>query len=155
MVTVDHKDFDVAQEYQQLRDAAGDAGAVVIFTGLVRELYQAELSGETTQSLFLEHYPGMTEKSLELILARANARWDVLEARIIHRIGTLLPGDQIVFVGVASAHRQDAFNASQYIMDFLKSEAPFWKKQSTENNSDWIESKKSDYEALKTWDNES
>ena len=94
----------------------------------------------------------MTEKSLELILARANARWDVLEARIIHRIGTLLPGDQIVFVGVASAHRQDAFNASQYIMDFLKSEAPFWKKQSTENSSDWLESRKSDFEALKTWE---
>ena len=152
MVTVDHKDFDVAQEYQQLREAAGDAGAVVIFTGLVRELYQAGLSDEATQSLYLEHYPGMTEKSLELILARANARWDILESRIIHRIGTLLPGDQIVFVGVASAHRQDAFNASQYIMDFLKSEAPFWKKQSTENSSDWIESRKSDFEALKTWE---
>ena len=152
MVTVDHKDFDVAQEYQRLREAAGDAGAVVIFTGLVRELYQAGLSDEATQSLHLEHYPGMTEKSLELILARANARWDVLESRIIHRIGTLLPGDQIVFVGVASAHRQDAFNASQYIMDFLKSEAPFWKKQSTENSSDWIESRESDFEALKTWE---
>ena len=152
MVTVDHEDFDVAQEYQRLREAAGDAGAVVIFTGLVRELYQAGLSDEATKSLYLEHYPGMTEKSLELILARANARWDVLEARIIHRIGTLLPGDQIVFVGVASVHRQDAFHASQYIMDFLKSEAPFWKKQSTENSSDWIESRNSDFEALKTWE---
>ncbi|MDG2140493.1 MAG: molybdopterin synthase catalytic subunit MoaE [Gammaproteobacteria bacterium] len=151
MITVDHKDFDIAQEYKQLRHAAGDAGAVVTFTGLVRELYQAELGGEATQSLYLEHYPGMTEKSLELILGRAKARWDVLDARIIHRIGTLLPGDQIVFVGVASAHRQDAFNASQYIMDFLKSEAPFWKKQTSDNGSDWIESRKSDFEALKTW----
>ena len=151
MITVDHKDFDIAQEYKQLRHTAGDAGAVVIFTGLVRELYQAGLGGETTQSLELEHYPGMTEKSLELIVSRAKARWNVLEARIIHRIGTLLPGDQIVLVGVASAHRHDAFNASQYIMDFLKSEAPFWKKQTTDSGSDWIESKKSDFDALKTW----
>ena len=95
---------------------------------------------------------GMTEKSLTSILDRAKTKWEILDARIIHRIGVLKPTDQIVLVGIASRHRQDAFNAARYIMDFLKSEAPFWKKQGLKSSSNWVESRESDIEALKSWE---
>lgn len=148
MISIQAEDFDLGHEYEALRDIAGDAGAIVTFSGLVREMYRA---GEGVSSLTLEHYPGMTEKRLAEIAAEANARWQLLATRIIHRVGQLQPQEQIVFVGAASAHRQDAFAACEFIMDFLKSEAPFWKKQETEAGSHWVESRDTDAEALVRW----
>jgi len=152
MISVQHDDFDLTSVYEQLRTNSGDAGAIVLFSGLVREIYTVDSEEQSIQSLYLEHYPGMTEKSLTSILDRANTKWEILDARIIHRIGVLKPADQIVLVGIASRHRQDAFNAARYIMDFLKSEAPFWKKQSLKNSSNWVESRDSDIDALKSWE---
>lgn len=152
MITIQTEDFDVGDVYQSLREAAGDAGAIITFTGLVRELYAGKENGsEKIATLYLEHYPGMTEKSLQAIEEDANAKWQLLATRIIHRVGELKPQDQIVFVGAASAHRQAAFDAAQYMMDYLKSNAPFWKKQSSESGSQWVESRQSDSEALKRW----
>lgn len=155
MISVQTEDFDMAAEYQWLRQQAGDPGAVVTFTGLVRELYDGSSRQETAedpvQSLTLEHYPGMTEKSLQAIVEEANARWQLLATRIIHRVGTLTPGEQIVFVGTASSHRQNAFDAAQFMMDYLKSEAPFWKKQASATGSRWIDSRDSDEEAKQRW----
>ena len=152
MISVQTEDFNIAQEYLELRERAGDAGAIVTFTGLVREIYDhGNLGAEKTQSLTLEHYPGMTEKALQSIVDAANEKWALLSTRVIHRVGSLEPSDQIVFVGTASAHRQNAFDATRFIMDYLKSEAPFWKKQSTEKGEEWIESRQSDTDALETW----
>ena len=155
MIYVQTEDFSVEAEYAALRRRAGDAGAIVLFTGLVRELYgkeskDSEDSGKT-QRLFLEHYPGMTEKQLGSILQQASKRWPLLGVRIIHRIGELYPGDQIVLVASASRHRQAAFESADFIMDFLKSRAPFWKKQTSLSETRWIESRKSDIDALKRW----
>ena len=152
MISVQHDDFNLASVYEQLRANSDDAGAIVLFSGLVREIYAIDSEEQSIQSLYLEHYPGMTEKSLNTILDRANAKWKILDARIIHRIGVLKPTDQIVLVGIASRHRQDAFDAARYIMDFLKSEAPFWKKQSLKNSNNWVESRESDIDALKSWE---
>ena len=152
MISVQHDDFNLASVYEQLRANSDDAGAIVLFSGLVREIYAVDSEEQSIQSLYLEHYPGMTEKSLNTILDRANAKWKILDARIIHRIGVLKPTDQIVLVGIASRHRQDAFDAARYIMDFLKSEAPFWKKQSLKNSNNWVESRESDIDALKSWE---
>ena len=155
MITVQQADFDLAAEYKRLREDAGDAGAIVTFTGLVREFYVPDadesLPGGSTQTLYLEHYPGMTEKSLQDIVAQAESRWPLLGTRIIHRIGELHRGDQIVMVATASSHRHAAFEAAEFIMDYLKSHAPFWKKQSSATSSDWITSRSSDSEALKRW----
>ena len=152
MISVQTEDFDIAAEYQYLREQAGDAGAIVTFTGLVREIYDHDNSAaEKIQSLTLEHYPGMTEKALQSIVDAANQKWTLLSTRVIHRVGPLQPTDQIVFVGTASAHRQNAFDAARFIMDYLKSEAPFWKKQSTDSGDEWIESRQSDAEALESW----
>ena len=152
MISVQTEDFNIAQEYLELRERAGDAGAIVTFTGLVREIYDHGNPGaEKIQSLTLEHYPGMTEKALQSIVDAANEKWALLSTRVIHRVGSLEPSDQIVFVGTASAHRQNAFDATRFIMDYLKSEAPFWKKQSTEKGEEWIESRQSDTDALETW----
>lgn len=155
MITVQQADFDLAAEYKRLREDAGDAGAIVTFTGLVREFYMPDadgaLTGGSTQTLYLEHYPGMTEKSLQDIVAQAESRWPLLGTRIIHRIGKLHPRDQIVMVATASSHRHAAFEAAEFIMDYLKSHAPFWKKQSSATSSDWISSRSSDSEALKRW----
>tara|TARA_B100001250_G_C19579302_1_gene691266 strand:+ start:258 stop:716 length:459 start_codon:yes stop_codon:yes gene_type:complete len=152
MISIQHDDFNLASVYEQLRANSDDAGAIVLFSGLVREIYAVDSEEQSIQSLYLEHYPGMTEKSLNTILDRANAKWKILDARIIHRIGVLKPTDQIVLVGIASRHRQDAFDAARYIMDFLKSEAPFWKKQSLKNSNNWVESRESDIDALKSWE---
>lgn len=155
MITVQQADFDLAAEYNRLREDAGDTGAIVTFTGLVREFYVPDadeaLPGGSTKTLYLEHYPGMTEKKLQDIVAQAESRWPLLGARIIHRIGELHPGDQIVMVATASSHRHAAFEAAEFIMDYLKSHAPFWKKQSSATSSDWISSRSSDGEALKRW----
>ena len=155
MISVQTEDFNVEAEYAALRHRAGDAGAIVVFTGLVRELYGTERNdsegSDKTQRLFLEHYPGMTEKQLGSIAQQASKRWPLLGVRIIHRIGELYPGEQIVLVATASRHRQAAFESADFIMDFLKSRAPFWKKQTSLSESRWIESRKSDIDALKRW----
>lgn len=153
MISVQVNDFNVGAEYESLRRAAGDAGAIVTFSGLVREIYeQDESDAEKIETLYLEHYPGMTEKSLERIVGAAHDKWKLLATRVIHRVGELKAKDQIVFVGAASAHRQDAFDAACFIMDYLKSEAPFWKKQATSSSSNWVESRQSDADAIADWE---
>ncbi len=153
MISVQTEDFDIAALYAALRQEAQNAGAIASFTGLVREFYEPEDRGhkDAVRTLTLEHYPGMTEKALEEILAQAQARWDVLAARVIHRVGELRAGDQIVYVGIASTHRGDAFAAAEFIMDYLKTRAPFWKKQTAGEHSEWIESRASDESALSRW----
>lgn len=154
MISIQTDDFSLADEYAALRGLAGDAGAIVTFTGLVREIYQSSGGvGETNtvESLFLEHYPGMTEKCLRDIEQQASERWPLLATRIIHRVGELRGSDQIVLVATASAHRDAAFESAEFIMDYLKSKAPFWKKQRSEDGSTWIESRESDQAAIDRW----
>jgi len=153
MISVQTEEFDLALEYKQLRQRAGDAGAIVTFTGLVRELYEADsdAADNKIRELTLEHYPGMTEKCLQEIVDEANSRWSLLATRIIHRVGPMRPGEEIVMVGTASSHRQDAFDAAQFLMDYLKSRAPFWKKQDTGDGSHWVEARESDSDALDRW----
>lgn len=154
MISIQTEDFSLADEYAAIRSRAGDAGAIVTFTGLVRELYQASDRANdesAVQSLFLEHYPGMTEKSLQDIQQQALDRWPLLATRIIHRVGELQSHDQIVLVATASANRHAAFESAEFIMDYLKSKAPFWKKQKTNSESGWIESRDSDQTAIDRW----
>lgn len=150
-VTISTEDFSVADAYTRLRQQQG-VGAVCIFTGLVRQwLADNANNGKPILSLTLEHYPGMTEAKLTEIRDAAMGRWDLLDAMIIHRIGRLLPSEQIVLVGTAAQHRQPAFAAAQFIMDYLKTEAPFWKAEETENGSQWVEARPSDAHATKSW----
>lgn len=155
MISIQTEDFSVAEEYDALRSRAGDAGAIVTFTGLVREMYEQsggkDQNEPSVESLFLEHYPGMTEKCLAEIEAEARSKWPLLATRIIHRVGELHSADQIVLVGTASAHRHAAFESAQFMMDYLKSKAPFWKKQKTAGSSSWIESRASDQAAIERW----
>ncbi len=154
MLSVQEADFDVAALYAQLRAAADNAGAIVSFTGLVREFYESSEAGRepAVQRLVLEHYPGMTEKALLAIVDEARTRWDVLAWQVIHRVGPLEAGDQIVYVSIASTHRGDAFAAAEFIMDYLKTRAPFWKKQHTEAGAHWIESRSADEAARARWE---
>lgn len=146
-ISVQEQDFDQQAEYQALiRDNPGD-GAVVTFTGLVRNQNQ----GKRILSLTLEHYPAMTKKSLEQIVQQARSRWPLGRVRLIHRIGRLELGQQIVFVGVSSTHRQAAFEACEYIMDYLKTRAPFWKKEQTEEGDHWVEARDSDHHQAGRW----
>lgn len=142
-VSVQHKDFDCGAEIEALT-LAGDAGAVASFTGIVRG------SGGLV-SMTLEHYPAMTEKALREIVNEAEGRWPLLGVRVIHRIGRLLPGERIVFVGVASSHRQAAFEACAFIMDYLKTRAPFWKKEEWPDGSRWVDARESDDVAAARW----
>lgn len=153
MISVQEQDFEIAGEYRELRSRAANAGAIVTFTGLVREFYDdAAADGQDpVDCLVLEHYPGMTEKALEDIVAQAHERWPLQACRVIHRVGALHSGDQIVFVGTASAHRAAAFEAADFIMDYLKTRAPFWKKQQRGGRSEWVESRSSDHEAARRW----
>lgn len=150
-VWIGHDDFDVQSEYLALRDQGehqGESGAIVTFTGLVRD---AE-PDRTVATLELQHYPGMTERVLRDIATAATKRWSLNAVRIIHRTGRLLPTDQIVFVGVASTHRAAAFQGCEYIMDCLKTQAPFWKKITTpEGGEHWADFKVSDAEAARRW----
>ncbi|MFL9609782.1 molybdopterin synthase catalytic subunit MoaE [Methylobacillus sp. Pita2] len=144
---VQEQDFDVGEEITRLRLQYPQAGAVVSFTGQVRDLND----GKSVASLTLEHYPGMTEKSLAAIIEQARQRWPIFDAVVIHRIGTLQPQAQIVLVVVASAHRGDAFAACEFIMDYLKTEAPFWKKEATPEGEKWLDSRESDQSARARW----
>ena len=145
VVQVQSEDFCVDTQYQLLsRDSR--CGAVVTFTGLVRELSSGDL-----QQMTLEHYPGMTEQALHAIAREAQQRWQLGAVRIIHRIGALTPNEQIVFVGVASAHRAAAFAAAQFVMDYLKTRAPFWKKECSGQGETWVAAKASDQDAAERW----
>ena len=146
-VVVQEVDFDAGAEARALSKANPKVGAVATFVGLVRD--NNEGSGVATMTL--EHYPGMTEKSLAEIVEQARGRWDVLDATVIHRIGELKPGDNIVLVVVASAHRGDAFAACEFIMDFLKTRAPFWKKEETSEGGRWVDARESDDVAAEKW----
>ncbi|MGF1700599.1 molybdopterin synthase catalytic subunit MoaE [Photobacterium makurazakiensis] len=146
MISVQFEDFSVADEYEQLSQGT-DAGAVVTFVGKVRDFNQ----GDSVTGLSLEHYPGMTEKSLAEIVEQASQRWPLLKTRVIHRVGDLALGDQIVFVGVTSAHRGAAFEACEFIMDFLKTRAPFWKKEQTAEESRWVDARDTDTSAADRW----
>jgi molybdopterin synthase catalytic subunit len=148
MISIQSHDFNVAEEYAALFADDTAAGAVVTFVGRVRDLnLGAEVLG-----LHLEHYAGMTEKSLMEIVEAAQLRWGILRWRIIHRIGDLALGDNIVFVGVASAHREDAFRAAEFLMDYLKTRAPFWKKELSAHGSVWLDSQQKDVRAAERWD---
>lgn len=146
-VRVQQEDFDLSSEVAQLR--AGDArvGAVATFVGLVRDMNE----GAGVSEMALEHYPGMTEKALEAIVAEARERWDLFDALVVHRVGTLQPQDQIVLVAVTSAHRGEAFAACEFIMDYLKTRAPFWKREVTPAGARWVDARESDEGAAARW----
>ena len=146
-IRVQQDDFSVQQEYDALCRENTDDGAVVFFVGRVRDLNE----GDTVTGMFLEHYPGMTEKTLQSIADDARSRWPLNRIRIVHRVGALNPSDQIVFVGVSSPHRGAAFDGAQFIMDFLKTRAPFWKKESTPDGDRWVDARSSDTEQENRW----
>ncbi|MDR2876091.1 MAG: molybdopterin synthase catalytic subunit MoaE [Methylobacillus sp.] len=147
MIRVQHEDFDAGAEIRRMRLARPDIGAVAAFVGQVRDLNE----GDAVSGLALEHYPGMTEKALESIVAQAKNRWKIFDALVIHRIGLLKPSDQIVLVVVSGAHRGEAFAACEFIMDFLKTDAPFWKKEQTGHGERWVEARASDESAKQRW----
>ena len=146
-ISVQLEDFDAGREMAAVRAGNPKVGAVASFIGVVRDMND----GEGIATMTLEHYPGMTEKALNGIVEQAKARWEVLDCTVIHRFGKLAPLDQIVFVAVASGHRGDAFAACEFIMDFLKTQAPFWKKEDTPEGARWVEAKDSDDAAAGRW----
>lgn len=146
-VTIQREDFDLAQEVAALRRGDAGVGAVASFVGTVRDLSD----GQGVRAMELEHYPGMTERAIRAMVVAARNRFDVRGVRIIHRIGVLHPGDQIVLVAVTSAHRGQAFQACEFLMDYLKTQAPFWKKEETPQGSRWVDARSTDDEALARW----
>jgi molybdopterin synthase catalytic subunit len=148
-VSVQEADFDSGAEIAALSAGRDDVGAVASFVGLVRADKSATTS--SVQAMTLEHYPGMTEKALNEIVAEARSRWELQGVRVIHRVGRLLPGDRIVFVAVASVHRGEAFAACEFIMDYLKTRAPFWKKEDTEQGGRWVDAREADDTAASRW----
>ncbi len=150
-VRVQLEDFDAGAEINRLRLSRSDTGAVVAFVGQVRDLN----AGDQVSAMTLEHYPSMTEKLLKQILQQAKQRWDFFDALVVHRIGRLQATDQIVLVVVSGAHRGEAFSACEFIMDYLKTEAPFWKKEETAAGERWVEAKDSDNASKERWNNAS
>jgi molybdopterin synthase catalytic subunit len=146
-IRVQHEDFDAGAEITGLRQHNPRVGAVVAFVGTVRDLNE----GRGVATLTLEHYPGMTEKSLSAIATEACSRWRLEDLVIIHRVGEMCPTDQIVLVAVASAHRGEAFAACEFLMDYLKTRAPFWKKEATPDGERWVEARDSDTQAADRW----
>jgi len=146
-VRVQNEDFDVGAEISALRRADARVGAVASFVGVVRDMNE----GGTVEEMTLEHYPGMTERSIEEIIAQAHGRWKIYDALVVHRVGTLKTTDQIVLVVVTSAHRADAFAACEFIMDYLKTRAPFWKKEKTPSGARWVDARVSDDIAAERW----
>lgn len=146
-VRVQTEDFDAGVEIARLRSGNPGVGAVASFVGVARD----RNDGEAVATMTLEHYPGMTERALEGICAQARGRWDVIDVLVVHRVGELRPLDQIVLVVVTSAHRGDAFAACQFVMDYLKTEAPFWKKERTRAGERWVEARDSDDLARARW----
>ena len=147
VIRIQHEDFSLERETNLLRSTGNNVGAIVTFSGLVRDMHETE----SVTGLYLEHYPGMTEKSLLDIARQAEARWPLLGVTIIHRIGELQAGAQIVFVGVSSEHRSAAFAACEFLMDYLKTQAPFWKKSLQANSEHWVEAKEADLVSSKRW----
>lgn len=147
MIRVQTENFDIGAEIERLRAGRTDIGAIVSFTGTVRDTAK----GEAISLMTLEHYPGMTEKELERIEAEANERWPLQASLIVHRYGPMAPGENIVLVVTASPHRQAAFEAAQFLMDFLKTDAPFWKKEAGPDGGDWVDARESDDDALQRW----
>ena len=145
-ILITQDDFDIAGEYEALKQAG--VGAVVIFSGVVRD------NADTPRllAMTLEHYPGMTEMEISTIIEEAKGRWPLASVRVIHRVGRLLPEENIVFVGTASAHRQAAFESAAFIMDYLKTKAPFWKKEETEQGANWVDARETDEDALRRWE---
>ncbi|WP_436876082.1 molybdopterin synthase catalytic subunit MoaE [Siccibacter turicensis] len=145
-ILVGHAPFSVGDEYAWLA-ACEEDGAVVTFTGKVRN----HNLGDNVTALTLEHYPGMTEKALAEIVAEARARWPLTRVTLIHRVGELKSGEEIVFVGVTGAHRSAAFEAAEFMMDYLKTRAPFWKREATPGGDRWVDARDSDQQAAKRW----
>lgn len=146
-VRIQAEDFDLGAEVAQLRAADKGVGAVCSFIGTVRD----RNDGQSVSTMELEHYPGMTEKSIEAMIDEAHKRFDILAARVIHRVGLLQPLDQIVMVAVTSAHRGQSFQACEFLMDYLKTQAPFWKKEETPEGARWVDARVSDDAALARW----
>jgi len=147
-IAVQTEAFDLGAEVDAMRAGRTDIGAIASFVGLARDLNES--SG--VAAMTLEHYPGMTEKALAALVDEANTRWTLLDVSVIHRVGRLLPGDPIVLVAVASMHRGEAFAACEFIMDYLKTQAPFWKKEETSEGERWVEARASDDAAAARWD---
>jgi molybdopterin synthase catalytic subunit len=148
-VVIQSQDFDVSSEVTNLRAQDMRVGAVCVFVGTVRDRNSGQPG--TVSSLELEHYPGMTEKSIEAMIDEVHRRFDVFGARVIHRVGLLQPLDQIVLVVVTSAHRGQSFQACEFLMDYLKTQAPFWKKEQTPEGAHWVDARVSDDAALQRW----
>jgi molybdopterin synthase catalytic subunit len=146
-VRVQTGDFDVGAEMAAMRHGNPKIGAIASFVGVVRDLNE----GADVAEMTLEHYPGMTEKALEKIVEEARARWDIYDALVVHRVGTLKPTDQIVLVVVSSAHRGEAFQACEFLMDYLKTRAPFWKKETTPQGGRWVDARTADDVAADRW----
>lgn len=147
-VSVQQQDFDVSAELALLREQSSEVGAIASFVGVVRDINDEQ----QVATLELEHYPGMTESSISNIMAQAADRWQLLGGRVTHRIGKLALGDQIVLVAVSSLHRSEAFTACEFIMDYLKIRAPFWKKELTPQGERWVDARGSDHSAAERWD---
>lgn len=147
-VRIQAEDFDLSDEIASLRAGDGGVGAVCSFVGTVRDRNE----GSDVRAMELEHYPGMTEKSIEGMIDAAHRRFDIRAARVIHRVGPLLPCDQIVMVAVTSAHRGESFQACEFLMDYLKTDAPFWKKEDTPQGTRWVDARVSDEKAMARWD---
>jgi len=146
-VKVQEADFDLGAELAALRTGQSKVGALASFLGLVRDMND----GASVSEMTLEHYPGMTEKALEEIVTEAKGRWEIYDALVIHRVGPLKPCDQIVLVAVTSAHRGEAFAACEFIMDYLKTRAPFWKREATPEGAHWVDAREADDSAAARW----
>ena len=146
-VTIQQADFDLSAEVAALRNGDARVGAVAAFVGTVRD----RNDGASVSAMELEHYPGMTERAIESMIDQARKRFDIRGVRVIHRIGALRPRDQIVLVAVTSAHRHDAFQACEFLMDYLKTQAPFWKKETTSDGARWVDARQADDAALARW----
>jgi len=146
-ILVQTEAFDLGAEVDMMRQGRTDIGAIASFVGLARDLNE----GSGVTAMTLEHYPGMTEKALAALVDEANTRWTLLDVTVIHRVGRLLPGDSIVLVAVASSHRGEAFAACEFIMDYLKTQAPFWKKEETPEGERWVDARASDDAAAARW----
>ncbi len=147
-IRIQTEDFDLTTEIARLRASQPQVGAIVSFVGTVRDIND----GASVAEMVLEHYPGMTEKALEDIVRQACARWSIMDALVVHRVGPLKPLEQIVLVAVTSVHRGEAFAACEFIIDYLKTQAPFWKKEQTPQGARWVDARVADDQALAKWD---
>jgi molybdopterin synthase catalytic subunit len=146
-VSIQHEDFDVGAVMAEMRATSNNVGAMVSFVGLVRDLSY----DERVENILVEHYPGMSEKALNKIIEEARQRWDLLAVKVIHRVGILGPNDQIVLVATASSHRGHAFSSCEFIIDYLKTDAPFWKKEVKPQGGEWVVTKDSDVQRMQRW----